>query len=328
MIYGGANPRSNGFDGNIGMLFIDSATLERIVRPGDLVAPLRAAFASNSIFVPPRTQHSVSTDDLPGTLLIKPAWSVSGRLGVKLATFFPGNSSRSLPSVNGLYVLFSAVTGVPELSMDGAVLTTLRTAAVSALALDLLAPPDASRMLIVGTGALAPKFAQAHASVRAIRELLIWGRTPEKAVVLAERLRREGHPAAPVTDLAAAARCADIVSCMTLSSTPVIRGEWLKDGAHLDLVGSFRPDMREADDQAIAAGGLVVDTDVANEESGDLIEPLRAGYIDRRTIPDLGAVVRGAKPRKGRITIFKSVGTALSDLAAAEAVVARSKDSR
>jgi ornithine cyclodeaminase len=304
------------------MRLITGSQIEALIRPADLLRPLRRALIESTITVPNRTQHALPGMP-PGSLVLKPAWRLGAALGVKIIAFLPGNSDRGLPSVNGMYVLLSGSTGEPQAVIDGAALTTLRTAAVSALALDAMANPNARTMLLAATGALAPQFARAHASVRKLERIWIWGRTSEKVTALVRRLGDEGLPVAPAPSLEQAARAADIISCATLSQAPLIRGEWLKEGAHLDLVGSFRPDMREADNDAIASGGLVVDTRTALDESGDLIEPLRKGLIDRQSTPELGELLAGASPRRGRITIFKTVGTALADLVGAEEIVRR-----
>jgi alanine dehydrogenase len=257
---------------------------------------------------------------------VMPAWQVGRYIGIKLVTVFPDNGTRSLPSIMGAYLLLSGKTGAPLAMIDGPALTVKRTAAASALAASYLARSDASRLLMVGTGALAPHLILAHATVRPIREVLIWGRDTSKADRLARVLNRRGLKVASTTDLEGAVRGADIVSCATLSREPLIRGEWLPEGAHVDLVGGFTPEMREADDEVIARARIFVDTrDGALSEAGDLTQPLAAGLITPDDVAgDLFDLTRG--DRAGRrfyhqITLFKSVGTALEDLAAAQYAV-------
>jgi alanine dehydrogenase len=186
-------------------------------------------------------------------LLLMPAWRAGGAIGVKMVTVFPDNGARGLGAVHAAYTLFDAATGVPLATMDGSELTHRRTGAASALAARYLAMPQASRLVMVGTGALAPHVIASHAAVRPIREVRIWGRTLQSARQLAVRLRAEA-PAYSVDaaeNLEEAVRWADVISCATLATSPLVRGEWLREGQHLDLIGSFRAAMREADNEAL-----------------------------------------------------------------------------
>jgi ornithine cyclodeaminase len=206
--------------------------------------------------------------------------------------------------------------------IDGGALTLWRTAAASALAASYLARDDASRLVMVGAGALAPHLIDAHASVRPIETVAIWNRNPSRAEALAARLAGRGYAVAAVTDLAAAVRSADIVSCATLSGEPLVKGDWLKPGVHLDLVGAFTPAMRESDDAAVRRARVYVDTRAgALKEAGDIVLPIKSGVIAEADIcGDLFDLCRGAvegRRSAEEITLFKSVGTALEDLAAA-----------
>ena len=211
--------------------------------------------------------------------------------------------------------------------LDGTALTLRCTAAASALAADYLARADSAVHLMVGTGALAPHLVAAHAAVRPLRETRIWGRDPDKAVALAARLSADGLAAAPVRDLRQAAAAADIVTCATLARAPLIRGEWLRPGTHLDLVGGFTPEMREADDAAVSRASVYIDTEMALHEAGDIVQPLQSGALTReRILGDLFALARGTcrgRRDAAEITLFKSVGSALEDLAAAQLAVSR-----
>jgi ornithine cyclodeaminase len=267
-------------------------------------------------------------------LLLMPAWTPR-HVGIKLVTVFPDNALRSLPSVFGQYVLLDGETGEPKALLDGTMLTKRRTACASGLAARYLAPETASRLLMIGTGALAPHLIRVHAKVRPIHEVAIWGRRPEEAGRLARSLAQSLPPALgraitvrPVTDRKAAVAEADIVSCATLSSEPLVEGDWLREGQHIDLVGAFTPAMRESDDKAVWRARVHVDTRTgALKEGGDIVQPLRNGTIDEDDIiADLFDLARGQQ--SGRlpgdrtsITLFKSVGTALEDLAAAELAV-------
>ena len=256
------------------------------------------------------------------TLLLMPAWVPGGHIGVKMVSVFPGNANRGLPAIFGSYLLSSGLTGELLAMFDGGELTARRTAAASALAASYLARPDADTLLVVGSGRLAGNLAQAHCAVRPIRRIIIWGRDPKKAEQTVREVRYLGLEAEVGTDLQAACAEADIISTATLSQTPLIHGAWLKPGTHLDLVGAFKPSMRESDDEAVLKAKIFVDTrHGAMHEGGDIAQPLAAGIISAdQILADLSELAGGTHPgRTDRddITLFKSVGAALEDLAAA-----------
>jgi len=273
---------------------------------------------------PVRHAHAVASD---GTLLVMPAWSPTA-LGVKLVTVMPRNRMHDRPTVQALYLAFDRATGTPTALIDGEALTLRRTAAASLLAARHMARPGVREVLIIGTGQLAPMMARAHCAERPDAHVSVWGRTVEAARAVAARLRDEGLAADAVDDLEAAMRAADIISCATTATQPIVRGEWLRPGVHLDLVGAFKRGMREADDAAIARCRIVVDTYAgALAGAADLLEPLERGVIERSAIvAELAEVVSGRQ--RGRetatdITLFKSVGTSIEDLAAAQLLLAR-----
>ena len=293
-----------------------------------LVEALKDAFRGD-ITVPLRHHHTVPQ---PGrgsaTLLLMPAWSAGEPaerfLGCKIVTVFPDNAAAAQPSLHGSYLLMSGATGAPLALMDAAALTAWRTAAASALAATYLARQDAAHLVMIGAGALAPHLVRAHAAVRPIRRVTLWNRTRGRAISVAFGLTVAGIDVAvaEAEDLESAIREADIVCCATLASAPLIRGQWLRPGAHVDLVGGFTPKMREADDEAVKRARIYVDTRAgALKEAGDLVVPLRRKVIAKADIRgDLFELCRGTA--KGRttdkqITLFKSVGTAIEDLAAA-----------
>jgi ornithine cyclodeaminase/alanine dehydrogenase-like protein (mu-crystallin family) len=300
-----------------------------------LVDVLEAAFRTGAI-APPRHHHTIR---MPGgaadaTLLLMPAWTASaagadtaGRyLGIKTVSVFPDNGKRGLPAVQGAYLLMSAETGQPLALMDAPRLTVWRTAAASALAARHLARKDAQRMVMIGAGALSTYLIRAHASVRPIRAVAVWNRTRAGAERVAAALAATGLAVTVADDLEAAVRAADIVSTATLSTTPLVEGRWLSPGTHLDCVGAFRPDMRETDDEAVRLARIWVDTRAGGlTEAGDIVIPLRAGVIGREKIEgDLFDLARGAGPVRTtdtEITMFKSVGASIEDLAAAIAVI-------
>ncbi len=307
---------------------IDGPTVARLLDMPALVEALAAAFKTGAE-VPQRHHHSIRHPDGPeATLLLMPAWQSGRNIGVKLVTIFPTNGRQGLPAVMGIYLLSDGLTGRPKALIDGPMLTLRRTAAASALGARFLAREDSRHMVMVGTGALAPHLIEAHAAVRPIERVTIWGRDAGKAAALAAALRRPGLAVEAADDLEAAVRAADLVSCATLSPEPLVRGAWLQPGQHLDLVGAFTPKMRESDDEAVRRARVYVDTlEGAPREGGDIAQPLAAGVIALDAIQgDLFGLCRGeASGRQGRdeITLFKSVGHALEDLAAAELVEAR-----
>ena len=292
------------------------------------IEALRQMFRSGCE-VPMRPQYPVP---VPGardaTLLLMPAWETGRHIGVKVVTHFPDNSKQSLPTQQGSYLLLDGKTGRPLALMDAPALTARRTAAASALAAKYLARPDAERLLMVGTGALAAHLIEAHVSVRPIKQVVVWGRNLEKAQKLAHRLSRRHLTLSATDDLANAVRGADIVSCATLAHDPLIHGHWLKLGTHLDLVGGFTPEMREADDEVVKRARVFVDTRKgALTEAGDIVQPIRSGVLREDDVAgDLFDLTRGSRAGRryhDQITLFKSVGTALEDLAAAQLALER-----
>jgi ornithine cyclodeaminase/alanine dehydrogenase-like protein (mu-crystallin family) len=289
-----------------------------------LIAALRQAFQEN-IQAPTRHVHTVSKEDNT-VLLLMPTWQAKSNMGVKLVTVSPGNPARQLPTVHSIFILFDTTTGVPLAMIDGEELTLRRTAAASALASTYLSRPDSATLLVVGTGKLAPYMAAAHCAARPIRKIRIWGRSPEKAEQTARQIGLQDLPQGvtvqAVADLETEARNADIISCATTSTTPIVLGQWIQPGAHVDLVGGFKPDMREADDDLIGKSIVFVDTRAgALAEAGDLIQAIASGALARDSVAAELAELSAGK-HKGRtdnrqITLFKSVGTGIEDLCAA-----------
>lgn len=284
----------------------------------DLVEPMRLAFTSQAVS-PQRAHYDLANPKAPHTLLLMPSWRPGGDLGVKIVTVFADNAERQLPSVNATYLLLSGRTGQPRGLIDGRALTLLRTAAVSALAADLLAPERPRRLLMVGTGALSRHLVEGHLAVRKYESVLIWGRDRGKAAAVAADLCTRGWRVGVADDLEPAVRSADVISCATLAERPLIHGAWLKSECHLDLVGSYKPDMREADDDCMRGAFIAVDTFAALQESGDLIAPASRGIIAKEGLHSLNALAaRGEKIPRAPRTVFKSVGVAHADLATAE----------
>ena len=227
-------------------------------------------------------------------------------------------------ALHSTYLLFDAATGVPLAQLDGNEITSRRTAATSALAASFLARPDARRLLVVGSGRVAALIPAAMRALRPIDEVVVWSHRPDSARRLAAELVAAGFDAHATDDLAHAAGHADIVSCATLATAPLIQGARLQSGTHLDLIGSFTPQMREADAACFARSRVFVDTPEALAKSGDVIEAIAAGAFDAAQLHGtLAALCQGTcagRASGAEITLFKSVGSALADLAAAELV--------
>jgi ornithine cyclodeaminase len=274
------------------------------------IAALEAAFRDEDPgATPPRSHLSVPG----GELLLMPAHAAAG-LGVKLVTLAPGNPARGLPFIHGAYVLFSPGALVPEALLDGTELTAIRTAAVSALATDRLARPDARALVVFGAGTQARAHVAAMRAIRPIETVTIVGRDPARARALADEL---GAAVAGPDAVAGA----DIVCTCTTSAQPLFDGAWLAPGTHVNAIGAYRPDLRELDDAAMRRATVVVETRAsALAEAGDVIQ---AG-LEPGALIELADVVRGTagRPVPAAITVFKSVGLALEDLAIARAAVA------
>lgn len=308
------------------MRYISAAEVDAGLDYPRLIGALSQAFQRGEEAMPVRQSYDVGTAASPGHLLTMPAWERGKVLGVKLVTVFPQNTSYDLSAVSSIYMLFDGTTGQPRAMMDGEALTNRRTAAASALASRHLSRADSRTLLMIGTGRLASYLPAAHRAVRKIEQVLVWGRDTQRARSLADKLVGQGFDASATTDLAAALSVADIVSCATTSRVSLIAGKHLKPGTHVDLVGAFTPQMRETDDDAVCRSRVFVDTYAgALKEAGDLLQPIAAGrWQAEQVCGDLHELTSGS--RSGRlsqeeITMFKSVGAAIEDLAAASLLV-------
>ena len=299
------------------MKLLDAAAVATLAPYRDIVEALREGFKQD-IETPVRHHHE--TSDV-STLLLMPAWSREWT-GLKTVVVKTDNAAKGLPTVQASYLLIDNRTGATVCMMDGTEITRRRTAAASALAADYLARKDASAMTLVGAGALGSHFVRAHAAVRPIKRVFIYNRTEAKSEALAEDLRDDGFEAIPVKDPEMAVRQSDIVSCVTTSTAPIVRGAWLKPGTHVDLAGAFKPSMRETDGDAVAKASVYVDTrDGAQAEAGDLLQARDEGKFDFSAVKaDLFDLCRGKAAGRSSpdgITLFKSCGTAIEDLATA-----------
>ena len=302
------------------MLHIGKEDAEQSLPFGLLVGRLREAFCAD-ITVPRRLSLTLPNDDKPmGTALIMPAWDGGRYYGVKMVNIFPENSRLGLPGLHSVYVLFDGNTGAPLATMDGDVITSRRTAAASALGVDLLAPRETSELLVVGAGRVGSLLAPAMLSVRRIQRVNVWSVVPANAERCAAQWQMMGIAAQAVSDLEHAVRSADIVSCATLATSPLIRANWLKTDSHLDLVGSFTPAMTEAEPACFENADVWVDTEEAIQKSGDLLNAMRDGNLRAADIKgNLFDLCKQGEHRtqSRRRTVFKAVGSALEDLTAA-----------
>jgi len=301
------------------MIVIKHDQLEGLLDFPEIIDALLKGFRKK-INVPPRSHFNYKNrpDDSTATLLLMPAWGYDGFMGLKTITVTPGNHIRNLPSIQGIYLLMNMTTGQVTAQIDAPCLTNFRTAGASAVASMFLSRNNSSRLLMVGTGSLAPYLVRAHAAVRPLKKVMIWGRNFNKASLLAERLNSPSLQVMAIHNLDAMVPEADIISTATMSEEPLIRGSLLCSGQHLDLVGSYRPDMREADDDVIIKASIFIDTKHGMLESGDLKQPLDAGIIREGDIKGVlfrlcRKEVRG-RINKNELTLFKSVGHASEDL--------------
>ena len=299
--------------------YYDAEAVARATPMPVLIAALRRAFASGDYHAPPR----LAADMGGASLIVMPAWKGSTRVGTKIVTVDP----RTRPSIQSTYILSDRTSGRPVAAIDGAALTRRRTAAASVLAASRLARPASATLLVIGTGALNAPIIEAYAAAFTLEHILVWGRDPAKAEEAARAARERGYPATPIETVEAGLAAADIVSAATLATKPLIAGAALRPGMHIDLIGAFRRDMCEADAEAFARARVFVDThEGAMEEAGDLLQAVAVGAIGADAIEaDLAALCSDGHPGRGEddkaITLFKSVGTAIEDLAAAELVV-------
>ncbi|UVV70750.1 ornithine cyclodeaminase family protein [Brucella anthropi] len=308
---------------------IDARTAADLLPFETLIERLRRAYA-DGCHVPERHHHRVSMEnETEATLLLMPAWSkqqggADRYLGVKLVNVFPDNAQIAQPGLYSTYILSDGKTGAPLAFIDGNVITSRRTVAASALAADYLARKDADTLLVIGSGRVASLLPYAYAAVRKFVKVLIWDIHEQGAKMLAQKLVADGFNAEAVNALEPAVRQADVITSATLSSQPLVLGDWVKPGTHVDLIGAFTPRMRESDGALLQKASIFIDTEEAMIEGGDIVAAVKEGFIDRDSIKGtLQQLCSGTvKGRHSNIAIscFKAVGTALADLSAASLV--------
>jgi len=312
-------------------IFLTNESLHSILAHNSLIQHFHTSLptTSSTLHTPIRQSYDLSQSS---SLLLMPSWSSTPSLpyiGVKLVTYFPQNSALNLPGIHASYVLFSSTTGQTLASMDGTVLTLYRTSCVSGLASKILARNDSRVLVMVGAGALAPHLIKAHLAARpSLQKVIIWNRTVKKASDLAEKLKKEcigndGVCFESNGNLEEIIGLGDIVSCATNADAPLVKGEKLKQGAHLDMVGSFKETMRECDDEAIRRGRVFVDNEAALVEAGELVGAFERGVTKKEDVGFLVELIKGeqvGRKNSEEITVFKSVGSAVVDLLAAQLV--------
>lgn len=304
------------------MRTIDNETIDQVLNYDRMLEALYKIFISK-FTMPVRHHHFYNTpDSAENALILMPAWT-DKYLGCKQVIVAPKNAEQHLPAIHALYTLFNAETGVPLAQMDATKLTSVRTACASALAAKYLARENAENLLVIGSGSVAYHLAQAHSSVRNYKHIEVWARNTDKAQALLDSLKQQGFTNVSLAkDLQAAIQKADVISSATLSKEPIIKGEWLKPGVHLDLIGSHTPKTREADDEAIRRSTIYADSrEGALHETGELAIPIASGLLDPKDVQaDLVELCKAnklARKNEEEITLFKSAGLAIEDLAAA-----------
>jgi alanine dehydrogenase len=313
------------------MRYVAADEVHRLLDYPSLVEALRELFRRGCDRVERFGLSQPLADDRQNEWLLLPAWQFGRHQGIKLVSLYPGNESKGLATVQGLYVLFDGTNGLPVLAVDGAAITLRKTAANSALAATYLARENSHTLLMLGAGAMALPMIEAHCAVRPIRRVLIWNRTRSRAEAVAANVTLTGVSASAVDNIEAAVGEADIVSAATMSQTPLIEGRWLKPGHHIDLIGGYREEMREADDEAVRRSRIFVDARfTAAAYAGDICQPLASGIIADSDITDTFELARGEKPGRrsdSEITLFKSGGGGHEDLGTAQHLLAKLESS-
>lgn len=307
------------------MRHITDEAVRKNLKPKALIEQLRSTF-QEEIHAPLRHKQEIKyLGEDNHNLLAMPAWGNSGVACIKLVNVVPGNSARQLPAVMSSVLVFSVETGEHLAIIDGSAVTSLRTACASALAADYLAKHDASTLLVVGSGSVGSCIPYAYQAVRELSKIILWDINLGASRKLAAKLELDGFNVSVVENLETAVSSVDMISCATLAQEPIVKGEWLQAGQHLDLIGSFLPEMRETNDTAVQRAEVFIDTNAALQESGDLIHPIESGILDegsiRGNLSDLCGKRSPGRIDEAEITLFKSVGTSLEDLAAARLAI-------
>lgn len=298
---------------------ISGRLVRELVSLDDLIKPMRDAlvgFSAGSVFQHPR----VTIEPSPGDMVLLMPAGTAELTGLKVLTMYRGAVERGLPSVQGLVVLMDATTGEPLALLDGNVITELRTAAVSAVATDALARPDAEVLAIVGAGVQGAAHLRGLAAVRRWSDIRVYSRTPERAEALVARVRAEGIVATVASTAAEAVADADVVCTATSACSPVLTADDVAPGAHVTAVGAFGPTCRELPSALVGRATLFADSLAAVlAEAGDVLVPMEEGVVPAGAVTEIGAVLAGERPGRTRAdetTVFKSLGLPIEDVVA------------
>ncbi len=317
------------------MRYVDGDEIHNALDYAGLIEALRAIYLVGVDFVDRFAFEEPLEGGKQNSWILLPAWQYGKYQGIKLVSVFPNNSAKGQSFSTGhLFFGGRLERGAHCTCFDGDVaLTVRRTACNSALASTYLSRQDSSVLLMVGAGNLAPHMISAHCAARAIKKVLVWNRSPEAAKELVARMldAPEGKNLSVmmevVDDLEAACKEADIISCATMTSQPLIMGAWLNPGCHLDLVGGYRPNMRESDDHAVRRAQVFVDTRISTlADCGDICQPIASGLLNESDITDLFQLVRGERAGRqsdDQITLFKSGGGGHEDLGTAQYLISK-----
>ena len=305
------------------MLMLDANTILDCMPFTTLVDELEALHREPIGLVDEMLMESKDAENNTSHFFIRTGWQPEKAVGAKVITIFPrNNQEREWPSIQAVYILFEGVNGSPVACLDGTALTWLKTASDSALASKLLSRSDIESMLMVGAGQMAPHLVRAHCQIRpSLRRVQIWNRTLDKAQALCQELAGDFPEIqfSATEQLEPPAREADLICSAIGCEQPIIRGEWLKPGSHLDLIGAYTPTMREADDECLRRGSLFVDArETTLHHIGELMIPLASGVISESDVladlSDLCQQRHGGRSSDDEITVFKNGGGGHLDL--------------
>ena len=303
------------------MEFISAQKIKKIIKIKGLINEIENIYRSDS-FVPLRQVYNIIPQNNAAQMMVMPAFSIDGCYGVKLLNVFPNNPLVGLPRVKALYVLYEQKNGEIKLILDGTEITKQRTAAMSAIASKFLSKINSKTLLIIGTGALVSYMINAHCFVRPIENILIWGRNKNKVKNIVRMYKNSNLKVSAIDSLEEACGISDIITSVTSAKKEFIKGSWLNNTAHIDLLGAHTKDMAELDPYGFSLGEIYVDDkEAVLIEAGDLMQSIKLGYISKNDIKaDIKQLIMSndlKRDKKDKVTIYKSVGHALSDLAAA-----------
>ncbi|MFP6779083.1 MAG: ornithine cyclodeaminase family protein [Alphaproteobacteria bacterium] len=303
------------------MKFISAQKIRRTIKIKGLINEIEKTYRNDS-FVPLRQVYNIIPQNNEAQLMVMPAFSIDGYYGVKLLNVFPNNPSFGLPRVKALYVLYEQKNGEIKLILDGTEITKQRTAAMSAIASKFLSKKNSKILLVIGTGALVSYMINAHCSVRPIENILIWGRNINKVKNIVKMYKDSKLKVSSINSLEEACGIADIITSITSAKKEFIKGSWLNKSVHIDLVGAHTKYMAELDPHGFSLGEIYVDDkEAALIEAGDLMQSIKLGIVNKNDIKaDIQQLIISnnlKRDKKNKVTIYKSVGHALSDLASA-----------